>query len=193
MLTESNRSALRAHLATSVDAATHDLRDLVDVLSGLGGRIGELLAVDWTRVDDVAGTIAIEGTVVRVPGRGRPLPSTRGTLRDPDNPRKRLREVVAGTEWEGPHPHAFRHLVATRLDAAGLSAREIADYLGHERVSMTQDVYMSRKSTGPGRGPRSTSSGREAGRGSWPPGQPTNHGVQAEEHQSQYDHGDGEE
>jgi integrase len=38
--------------------------------------------------------------------------------------------------------------VATRLDAAGLSAREIADYLGHERVSMTQDVYMSRKGTG---------------------------------------------
>lgn len=42
----------------------------------------------------------------------------------------------------------FRHLVATRLDAAGLSAREIADYLGHEKVSMTQDVYMSRKSRG---------------------------------------------
>ncbi len=78
------------------------------------------------------------------------FPSTRGTLRDPDNTRKRLREVVAGTEWEGLHPHAFRHLVATRLDAAGLSAREIADYLGHERVSMTQDVYMSRKSAGAG-------------------------------------------
>ena len=57
------------------------------------------------------------------------FPSTRGTLRDPDNTRKRLREVVAGTEWEGLHP--FRHLVATRLDASGLSAREIADHLGH--------------------------------------------------------------
>jgi integrase len=56
--------------------------------------------------------------------------ATRGTLRDPDNTRKRLREVVAGTEWEGLHPHAFRHLVVTRLDASGLSAREIADYLG---------------------------------------------------------------
>jgi integrase len=38
--------------------------------------------------------------------------------------------------------------VATRLDAKGLSAREIADYLGHERVSMTQDVYMARRITG---------------------------------------------
>ena len=75
------------------------------------------------------------------------FPSTRGTLRDPDNTRKRLREAVAGTPWQGLHPHAFRHLVATRLDSAGLSAREIADYLGHERVSMTQDVYMSRKAT----------------------------------------------
>ena len=154
------------------------------MLSGLGCRIGELLALDWLRVDDAVGTIAIEGTVVRVPGEGLTVqphtksdagmrtitpppwvitllrrrhadshgpwvfPSTRGTLRDPDNTRKRLREIVAGTEWEGLHPHAFRHLVATRLDASGLSAREIADYLGHERVSMTQDVYMSRKSTG---------------------------------------------
>jgi integrase len=76
------------------------------------------------------------------------FPSTRGTLRDPDNTRKQLREMVAGSAWEGLHPPAFRHLVATRLDAAGLSAREIADYLGHERISMTQDVYMSRRATG---------------------------------------------
>ena len=52
------------------------------------------------------------------------------------------------TPWEGLHPHAFRHLVATRLDQAGLSAREIADYLGHERISMTQDVYKSGQATG---------------------------------------------
>lgn len=46
-------------------------------------------------------------------------------------------EWVKETQWVGLHPHAFRHLVATMLDSAGLSAREIADYLGHERVSMT--------------------------------------------------------
>jgi integrase len=34
------------------------------------------------------------------------------------------------------------------LDEAGLTARQIADYLGHEQVSMTQDVYMTRKSSG---------------------------------------------
>jgi integrase len=63
------------------------------------------------------------------------FPSARGTLPDPENTRTWLRQVVAGTSWQGLHPHAFRHLVATRLDAAGLSAREIADYLGHERIS----------------------------------------------------------
>jgi integrase len=76
------------------------------------------------------------------------FPSSAGTLRDPDNTRKQLRATVKGTKWEGLHPQAFRHLVATRLDAAGLSAREIADYLGHSRPSMTQDVYMSRKVVG---------------------------------------------
>jgi integrase len=38
--------------------------------SGLGCRIGELLALDWPRVDADAGTLAIEGTVIRVPGSG---------------------------------------------------------------------------------------------------------------------------
>jgi integrase len=76
------------------------------------------------------------------------FPSTAGTLRDPDNTRKQPRQTVAATEWRGLHPHAFRHLVATRLDGEGLSAREIADYLGHERVLMTHDVYMARRVAG---------------------------------------------
>lgn len=117
-------------------------------------------------MDDEAGTLSIEGTVIRVPGSGlivqdhtksragmrtitRPswvidllnrrhavshspwvFPSTRHTLRDPDTARQQLRKVLRGTPWAGLHPNAFRHFVATRLDAAGLSAREIADYLG---------------------------------------------------------------
>ncbi len=64
------------------------------------------------------------------------------------NTRKQLREAVADTPWPGLHPHAFRHLTAARLDAAGLSAREIADHLGRERVSMAQDVHVSHNSTG---------------------------------------------
>ncbi len=35
---------------------------------------------------------------------------------------------------------------ATVLDEAGATARMIADQLGHSRVSMTQDVYLDRRS-----------------------------------------------
>ena len=38
--------------------------------------------------------------------------------------------------------------MATLLDGHGLSARAIADQLGHARVSMTQDVYMGRRIVG---------------------------------------------
>jgi len=72
----------------------------------------------------------------------------RATLRDPDNTRARMRDVIAGTDWTGLHPHAFRQLVATRLDSAGLSAHEIANYLPHERISMTHDDYMDRHVAG---------------------------------------------
>lgn len=175
---------LRKHLRDDKKATRRDLPDLVDGLAALGCRIGELLALDWTKVDFESAEIAIEGTVIRVKGVGLIVqphtksdagmrvvtapswfietlkrrygqsesewlyPTSTGTLRDPDNTRAHLREAVDGTTWEGLHPHAFRHLVATVLDAEGLTAREIADYLGHERVSMTQDVYMNRKSKG---------------------------------------------
>jgi integrase len=175
---------LIAHLRADVRAVRNDLVDLVDLFSAVGPRIGELLALDWSRVDFDASTVALEGTVIRVTGVGlvvqehtkssagmrklkipasamdvvrkrhaeaageRVFPSSKGTLRDPDNTRKSLRRVLAGSEWEGLHPHAYRHLVATLLDEAGLTAREIADYLGHAQVSMTQDVCMSRKAVG---------------------------------------------
>jgi integrase len=37
--------------------------------------------------------------------------------------------------------HAFRKTTATVLDNDGQTARQIADHLGHARVSMTQDTY----------------------------------------------------
>nr|WP_232328032.1 site-specific integrase [Kibdelosporangium sp. MJ126-NF4]CEL16266.1 Phage integrase [Kibdelosporangium sp. MJ126-NF4]CTQ94190.1 Phage integrase [Kibdelosporangium sp. MJ126-NF4] len=40
--------------------------------------------------------------------------------------------------------HTLRKTVATLLDQAGLSARQIADILGHAHPSMTQNVYMGR-------------------------------------------------
>ncbi|SFE29963.1 Site-specific recombinase XerD [Actinopolyspora alba] len=184
VITRAEYTRLRKHLAASDKALRRDLPDVVDALAALGCRIGELLALDWSKIDLGAGTIKIEGTAIREKGVGLfvqdhtkssagmrtvtapnwfvdllrrrhesaetewVFPTASGTLRDPDNTRADLRTVLAGTEWVGLHPHAFRHLVATRLDEAGLSAREIADYLGHDRVSMTQDVYMNRKTVG---------------------------------------------
>ena len=43
--------------------------------------------------------------------------------------------------------HTFRKTNAAILDDAGLSARQIADQLGHARPSLTMDVYMGRGDT----------------------------------------------
>jgi hypothetical protein len=72
------------------------------------------------------------------------FPSTAGTLRDPNN---------FGKEWRGARvmlgapeitTHSFPKTVATLIDDEGLSARIGADHLGHSKVSMTQDRYMTR-------------------------------------------------
>lgn len=73
------------------------------------------------------------------------FPSTLGKLRDPNNTLADWRENRDRVGAPGTTPHSFRKYVATTLDRAGLSAREIAEYLGHKRPSLTQDVYMSRK------------------------------------------------
>jgi transcriptional regulator with XRE-family HTH domain len=45
---------------------------------------------------------------------------------------------------------SFRKTVATILDEAGQSGRQVADQLGHARASMTQDHYIGRKVLNPG-------------------------------------------
>ncbi len=62
------------------------------------------------------------------------FPSTRGTLRDSDAASRR----ASGHALGGAAPARFP---AAGGDPAGHGrSREIADYLGHERVSMRQDV-----------------------------------------------------
>ena len=89
----------------------------------------------------------------RQPARGaRPagvradLPQLDGTVREASNVRYRAWNPFkqrAGFEWVTFR--TFRKTVATLLDEAGLTARKIADILGHARPSMTQDVYMGRQ------------------------------------------------
>lgn len=64
-------------------------------------------------------------------------------LRDPSNTQREIRDRRDMLGYPELSTHSFRKTVATILDREGLSATEIADYLGHENPSMTQDVYMN--------------------------------------------------
>jgi integrase len=72
------------------------------------------------------------------------FPSTAGTWRDPNNFGREWREVRGKLGVPHVTTHSFRKTLATLIDDRGLSARVGADHLGHSKVSMTQDVYMTR-------------------------------------------------
>lgn len=73
------------------------------------------------------------------------FPNSVGGYRERNNVESAFRRVRSDTEFEWVVPHTYRKTVATMLDQTGLSARTIADQLGHSRISMTQDVYMGRR------------------------------------------------
>jgi integrase len=110
-----------------------------------------LVRVDETKTDAGRRTLALPAFAIMVlrERRCRPFlgeqdvifPSTAATLRDPDNFGGQWRE--ARSELEVPDVSTFRKTIATLIDDEGLSARIGADHLGHARVSMAQDRYMS--------------------------------------------------
>jgi integrase len=83
------------------------------------------------------------------------FPSPMRMVRDPSNTQADLRAVLDDLGYGWVSSHTFRKTVATRLDEAGMSARQIADHLGHARQiadhlgharpSMTLDVYLDRR------------------------------------------------
>jgi integrase len=72
------------------------------------------------------------------------FPTVTGKLRDPQNTDRDWRLARRRLEFGEVKLHAFRKKIATVLDTAGLSARDIAEHLGHKNPSMTQDPYMSK-------------------------------------------------
>lgn len=64
-------------------------------------------------------------------------------LRDPSNTQRELRDIRVSLGYPQLSTHTFRKTAATMLDRAGMSAAEIAAFLGHANPSMTQDVYMN--------------------------------------------------
>jgi integrase len=90
----------------------------------------------------------VEVLARRRPTNGGPLPvfpDAAGGYRDRNNVERDFREVRKGTSFEWVVPHTYRKCVATFLDHGGLSARVVADQLGHARMPMIQDVYMGRQ------------------------------------------------
>nr|WP_241756119.1 tyrosine-type recombinase/integrase [Actinomadura sp. RB99] len=107
------------------------------------------MATSWPHAARVIRVITAEGEISERPAGdvGLLFPGLFGGVRNPSNANRDLKEVLARVDAERfgwVTSHTFRRTVATRLDDAGLSARAIADHLGHAKPSMTQDVYMGR-------------------------------------------------
>lgn len=75
------------------------------------------------------------------------FPSMLGKLRDPSNTGADWRANRDRLGMEGFKSHGFRKTVATALDGEGLTARDIAEFLGHANPSMTQDKYMDKSTS----------------------------------------------
>jgi integrase len=73
------------------------------------------------------------------------FPDVYGSFRDPANVRRDLRDARGDDGLAWITSHTFRKTAATILDEAALSARLVADQLGHSRTSMTQDYYLGRR------------------------------------------------
>lgn len=146
-----------------------DLVDLVVFLAGTGVRIGEGCALAWSDVDLDAGVVEIRksktnagkrrirvsSTVIamlmarRVRGGpnddGLVFPTVLGRPRDPRAAAREWADARERLELPDRYTfHAFRKTMATLLDQAGLTARDIAEYLGHTNPALTQTVYMSK-------------------------------------------------
>jgi integrase len=78
-------------------------------------------------------------------GRGPVFPDSAGGWRAPSNTSRDLRYARGSEEFAWVTSHVFRKTATIELDRAGLSARQIADQLGHAKVWMTQDRYLGRR------------------------------------------------
>lgn len=107
-----------------------------------------------TKTDAGTRRIRLPGSVVGILGdrrvRGGPnphglvFPTVLGNLRDPRNTARDWAQARARLDIGDYTFHSFRKTVATALDQARLSPRDIAEYLGHADPSLTMGTYMSK-------------------------------------------------
>lgn len=109
---------------------------------------------EHTKTDAGARTITLPGSLLgilgdrRVKGGPNPhgivFPTVLGNLRDPRNTARDWATGRDRLQLPAYTFHSFRKTVATALDQAGLSPRDIAEYLGHADPSLTMGIYMSK-------------------------------------------------
>jgi integrase len=140
--------------AVDLEAGTVEVRGTVIRLKGQGLVLTSttkssagmrMLALPTWCVDVLHTRAARLGAVGVAHGADPVFPAPKGGLRDPSNTQGDLRESLAWCGLPWVTSHIFRKTTATLLDNAGLSARSIADQLGHAQPSVTQNVYMGRK------------------------------------------------
>ncbi len=140
--------------AVNLKAGTVEVRGTVVRLKGQGLVLTSttkstagmrMLAFPTWCIDVLRTRAARLGAVGLAHGADPVFPAPKGGLRDPSNTQGDLRESLAWRGLPWVTSHIFRKTTATLLDNAGLSARTIADQLGHAQPSVTQDVYMGRK------------------------------------------------
>lgn len=72
-----------------------------------------------------------------------------GRLRDATNVGRYLKEAFTKAGYGWATFHTFRRTAITTMDDAGMTARQIADHVGHARITTTLDDYMGRKRMSP--------------------------------------------
>lgn len=72
------------------------------------------------------------------------FPNQKGRYHDQSTIQARIRELRVRVGLPDFTSHFGRKTAITLLDEAGLTARQIADLVGHRKISTTQDVYMGR-------------------------------------------------
>jgi integrase len=141
--------AVRPSALTS-DARVLEINATVIRIKGMGVQIQEnpKTKAGWRAIavpDYVAAIARRRLPMAAVTKAGVIFPSVFGHVRDSSNTSADLRRALDRADFKWVTSHTFRKTVATRLDDAGMTARQIADHLGHSQPSVTQDIYLGRK------------------------------------------------
>jgi integrase len=140
--------------ALDLDAGTVDIRSTVVRVKGVGlvskgtktaSGARTLLLPPWCVERLRSRHLRVRPSGVRAPQDGPVFAAPLGGWRDPSNTQADLRAAFSDAGFGHITSHVIRKTTATMLDHAGLSARAIADQLGHANPSLTQDVYLGRQ------------------------------------------------